>query len=504
MNRENEGNASCMHPRRPIPGFEPFATEFSAPGGPEPLAASPAASVGQRFALLLLCFYVLLVYTRTPEILALAIGTSFKIATLTLGMVLLLAVLGGQLWQALTIRESLLMFACTAWFLLSVPFSVWKGGSAATFVNYWINSLLLFLALVAITQTLRDCRYLMYALALGLVTLCLYLAVWGTSADGRLALQGSPTLANPNLLAMHLEFGLPFCFLLPMRHGIGGLRGLLGLTIALISLIAIGRSGSRAALVALAVMLLVWFWEATPGVKLALVGVVILVGTVVLAILPESTLARYRTLVVANPEELSDLEMLGAYESSMARKEHLRQSLKLTAENPLFGVGLGMFTVASAELAGEEGKRAAWRQTHNTFTQVSSEAGLPALLFYLLLVGSSVKSAFSLYRATRSQPHLRSISQMSFCLLVAQAGAIANAMFSSVAYQIYFPLLAGISVALARAARASMQSQETGAAAPTPVPRYAGQTAKANMAAPGRQQERADGPPERYRPISHL
>jgi O-antigen ligase len=489
---------------RPPPNhFESCPADELTPAGGAPQATTRSLGALHSFGVLLLCSYIFLVYTRTPEILAGAIGTSFKIASLTLGAVMLLSLFGGRLWQALTTREGLLMLACTMCFLLSIPFSVWKGGSTGIFTSFWLISLLLFIAVISVLATVEDCRYVMYTLTLGLLTICAYLWIWGSSAGGRLALGGSATLVNPNLLAMHLEFGLPFCFLLPMRYGIMGLRGLVGVAIGLISLTSILRTGSRAAVLGLGIMLFLWFWQATPGVKMALLAALILMGVGAAIVMPQNALSRYRALFDADTVDVSDPELQSAYESSTARREHLRQSIKLTVENPFLGVGLGMFTVASSELSAEEHKKAAWRETHNTFTQVSSEAGLPAFLLYVLLVGSSVKSVHSLYRATRSRPHLASISQMSLCLLLALAGAITNAMFASVAYQIYFPLLAGLSAVFVRSARQEVGVLESEAAGQqTAVSRS--EERHGATAEPGGSVDRGGSNPGKPRTVSHL
>jgi O-antigen ligase len=62
--------------------------------------------------------------------------------------------------------------------------------------------------------------------------------------------------------------------------------------------------------------------------------------------------------------------------SAEAREDLLIQSIKVTAEHPLFGVGPGNFP-SYTQL---------WRVTHNTYTEFSSECGIPALLLFLYLM----------------------------------------------------------------------------------------------------------------------
>ena len=68
-----------------------------------------------------------------------------------------------------------------------------------------------------------------------------------------------------------------------------------------------------------------------------------------------------------NPKE----DTAAAYASTQDRQQLLWRSIEVTKEHPLFGVGPGNF----AQLSGN------WHVAHNSFTQMSSEGGIPALIF---------------------------------------------------------------------------------------------------------------------------
>jgi O-antigen ligase len=98
------------------------------------------------------------------------------------------------------------------------------------------------------------------------------------------------------------------------------------------------------------------------------------------------------------------------------------------------------------------GHKGGWQPTHNTFTQLSSEIGIPGLLLYC----AAIVAAF---RATAPpRPSGRWVSreeqemcEASFCLHLSLVAFCVSAWFASFAYQTQFLTLAGMSVAYARA-----------------------------------------------------
>ena len=56
----------------------------------------------------------------------------------------------------------------------------------------------------------------------------------------------------------------------------------------------------------------------------------------------------------------------------------------MTAEHPLFGVGPGQFIEEQAKEAQDAGARPMWHYTHNSFTEISSENGIPGLVLFVI------------------------------------------------------------------------------------------------------------------------
>jgi O-antigen ligase len=106
-----------------------------------------------------------------------------------------------------------------------------------------------------------------------------------------------------------------------------------------------------------------------------------------------------------------------AITSTDARIQLLRKSVKYTFQHPLFGVGPGMFVVAEDEDAKAAGFRHGnWQGTHNSYTEVSSELGIPAFIFYLLVIFLSLKTTSRIYRKTRDDPRVQDIANIAICL----------------------------------------------------------------------------------------
>ena len=144
-----------------------------------------------------------------------------------------------------------------------------------------------------------------------------------------------------------------------------------------------------------------------------------------------------------------------AAESENDRLAVLKRSIQDTLENPIFGLGLGNFEIArGAELGGSD----AWIGTHNTFTQISSEAGIPALLLFVGLLVTAVIHLKQLDRALSGSPQRMEAQLMSRATLVSLLSFAFGAFFAHLGYDYYFFYPLAIAVGLQRDARAVTKS----------------------------------------------
>jgi O-antigen ligase len=182
---------------------------------------------------------------------------------------------------------------------------------------------------------------------------------------------------------------------------------------------------------------------------LAAVTAVICFG--LLFISPEQR-ARYMTIFeTADNTTVTTGGELAAIGSAEARQSLIMESIALTLSHPLFGVGPGTFQVAQAAESEARGERGSWHETHNAFTQVSSEAGLPAFIFFTGALVGAMRLSRRVYKNGHKQDGLTEAGSTAFCLGLSLFVFAVTGCFLSTAYTIYLPTLAGLSVALRNA-----------------------------------------------------
>jgi O-antigen ligase len=155
----------------------------------------------------------------------------------------------------------------------------------------------------------------------------------------------------------------------------------------------------------------------------------------------------------------------------------LKDGIYLTLRHPLFGVGPGDFQVAQADLAVARGEsRGAWRVTHNSYTQISSEMGIPGLVIYLVFLYRCFESLNSIARSRYPGKDWQDLRALAMSLRASFVVVLTIAFFDSYAYDTNIPILAGLACALSliaqrqRALLTATPPQGTPALALSPEP----------------------------------
>src|SRR5207248_2739531 len=135
--------------------------------------------------------------------------------------------------------------------------------------------------------------------------------------------------------------------------------------------------------------------------------------------MPGHLISRYKTIAEDNidDDEMDAGMRDSALSSTQSRKALLKSSIKFTIRHPLFGVGPGMFSVADNDDAVANGQRKGqWLGTHNSYTQVSSELGVPAFIFFVSAMVMALRSPYKLYRETRDDPRTSDMGSIALAL----------------------------------------------------------------------------------------
>jgi len=353
-----------------------------------------------------------------------------------------LAVITGGLWPVLRSRLALTWLGLLIWMSLSAPLSFWPGGSSSLILNYLKGQLPMILIIGGLVLTWRECKVVLMtmALACGVNVLCGKFFTANPDTDSRLGLELG-TIGNANDLTAHLLFVLPMVLFVLLISNRNWLRRILCVAVLGYGVYFCAATGSRGGLVAFAAAGLFILIRAPGRVRIGAVAASGAMFLLVLAFLPHSLLQRYGTLFS------NDIDDQEAVESTAARTHLLKSSIQFTIRHPLFGVGPGEFSDYEAANAKGEGRRGAWAVTHNAYTQVSSEAGIPALLFFLASIVMAFRTFGRVYRAARSRPELRPMAMACFCCQLSLVGFCTAIMFLSLAYTIYLPTMSGLAMA---------------------------------------------------------
>jgi len=186
--------------------------------------------------------------------------------------------------------------------------------------------------------------------------------------------------------------------------------------------------------------------------RLAGIGIVVaLFGAVSLA--PQVFWERLGT-VWSDSDTYTNPVQASAEESAQDHWAVLERSVEYTLEHPIFGLGLGNFEVASGLQLGQP---SAWIGTHNTFTEVSSEAGLPALGLLLALFVTAITNVRDSSKALTRNPASSDLFLMARATLASLLSFVFGAFFAHLAYEYYLFYPVAIAVAVHYIASTSLR-----------------------------------------------
>jgi O-antigen ligase len=383
---------------------------------------------------------------------------------------LLGAGLDGRLLWTLRSKIGICMAALTVIYGVGIPLSSWRSVSFQTFTQEWLKAMIAFMIAGALVVTFQQCRTALNSVGWGVGIASLLAIYLGREDTGRLQV-GQGTLSNANELAFILLLGLPFLWLMAMDRDASKPKRLLAFCLTLTAVYASVRTGSRAGLIGLCILAVLLFLRASVFGKLALAVSVAGFGLCVVSFFPH-VVGRYATMfegaeAIAQAQNSLEASELGnAVGSSEARRKLLINSLNVTAEHPLLGVGIGAFPAYMAEKETVAGIIPRYQGTHNTYTQVSSEAGVPALICFLCVIIFSFQGLRKVYKRAKASPTKvgRQVANVCYALMATLTAYSVCVFFDYVAYDATLPVLAGFAIALGDAGRNALDVAASGQA----------------------------------------
>jgi putative inorganic carbon (HCO3(-)) transporter len=283
-------------------------------------------------------------------------------------------------------REILLLALLIGQLLLASALSpVWRGGAFQVTLDF-AKVIAVIIAITAVVNTPLRLRLLIFTQAASVASIAAVTLWKGHLLSGRLnGLLGGP-YSDPNDLALALVVSLPQCLaLLLLRKG---WIWKAGWTAAIVVMIfAILLTGSRGGFLSIIVTSAVCLWSfAIRGRRSYLLGLAALLAIIVSLSSGAMIIGRLRGTFSLKEDTVAN-------GSAQARRELFWRSIEVTKEHPLFGVGPGNFV----QLSGN------WHVAHNSFTQMSSEGGIPALILYILILWRGFKNIRAARRFANKQ-----------------------------------------------------------------------------------------------------
>jgi O-antigen ligase len=440
---------------------------------PAPLLIDPEQQNPIRiFSLLTACIVIFLRAGNVQQMQVFLLhGTNLPMLYLFALPALLGTVLCGGLHRTFRGRSASLWLVFAAWLALCIPFSSWRGGSLSELLKYFRADLVMLFFAGGLAVEWNECKWLMRALAYAGFVSLLSGELFLRDVSGRFNLEFG-SIANANDFAAHLLFCFPFVYWFgaSSRSVTRKLLSFAGLSYG--SYLIMG-TGSRGGFLGLSISLVCLFLWSSSRQRLAML-VVLLIGMIATAVfVPHTAWERISTLWQhESPVDPTDTE---AEASASQRKYLLQKSIEYTISHPMFGVGLRQFSSYEGQHNDFGAGHGAWMNTHNGFTQISSENGLPALLLFVAAIIASFRILYKIHQEARRRPDCEDIEKAALAVMLSMVGFFTAFTFLNLAYTFYPCLFAGLAVTFLTTTKAEFarrddaRARQAGAAADTAV-----------------------------------
>ncbi len=355
----------------------------------------------------------------------------FAIATLAIFLPSQLAIEGNLTVFSTEVKA---LLAMTAIALVSIPIARDPLLAWNTFNDSYVKAVVIFIVLVNVVRTRQRLMGLMWlsfgiAVYLSFSAIALYRSGQFNVEEYRVAVDVGGMFGNPNEMAMHLVMMTPLVITLAIASRSSVLRWIYfaaGVLFVAGNMVTFSRGGFLGLLASSAVLA----WKLGRKYRLNVTLLSIVVGAIAIVAAPGNYGLRILSIF------LPGLDPVG---SSDQRRALLERSLLVTARNP-WGIGIGNFPLVGVRNL----------QSHNAFTQVSSELGILGLIAYLVFMISPFRKLGAIERRLFDQDEHNWYYYLAIGLQASIIGYMVSSFFASVAYNWFIYYLIAYAVAFRR------------------------------------------------------
>ena len=352
-----------------------------------------------------------------------SIALIFAVATLLIYLPTQLSTEGNL--TILTTEVKCLLFI-VGWALLTMPIAKDPATAWKVFDETFSKIVIIFIVMVNTLRSKSRLKGLIW-LSIGMGVFLSYQAI-ELYRLGKFEVEGyrvnvdyGGMFGNPNDMALHLVMFAPLAFVLGIIS-----KNILSKAIYFVFAgLMIGANmvtQSRGGFLGLVAIFGVLVWKLSKKARLKVILVSVIVAAAIIAAAPGD----YGKRVISIFDVTQDVS--GSHDQ---RRILLERSIVVTLRNP-WGIGLGNFPIV-----GERNL-----QTHNAFTQISSELGWLCFIAYLLFLVSPVRKLAAIERQMFARGDTSWMYYISIGLQTCIIGYMVSSFFVSVAYQwfVYFPI----------------------------------------------------------------
>ena len=321
--------------------------------------------------------------------------------------------------------------------VISIPFSIWPGGSLNTFTNLYLKVIIIFFLIPHVVTSLHRFKQMIWSI----IFFCLFLTLIavrdfleGKFLHGRIAGAGLSIAANPNDLALTLNLAIPFALSYLSIYKKGLKKGVCALFLFLVTGGVI-CTFSRGGFVTLTIIFGIFFLKIAKrrGAKVLLPPFVLVI--LIFSILPTGYTDRMSSILDFSKDTSG---------SAQLRTASAIKGFELMLDNPVLGVGLGQNILALNE------KGLSWEQIHNVYLEIGSELGITPMVIFIVLLYKLIKNMRLIQKDSVRFEGKQEVVLLAQAIEISLIGFAVAAMFHPVAYHFYFYYIAGFAVAIKR------------------------------------------------------